>query len=110
MEDRPKQREADDLQDVWRVPRYWNSWDDYLESGPISQVIKVVEKFHDCFLVKKADIVSPLEEDTNETFFPHRRLSMDDKGWYLELDKPYVQELVRAEGLEHGDILLQPDF
>ena len=59
-------------------------------------------------LVKKAEIVSLKTEHKNEVHFLKRRISVDNFGWHVELNKRYVKSLLDAMAMNHCKSMATP--
>ena len=45
-----------------------------------------------------------------EGWFLHRRVSVDDQGWREEIGKKYIEDMVKAGGVEDGNVLSTPGY
>ena len=61
--------------------------DDFLVCGVTRSLEKLTEEFNRHFLVKKSEIASLKPEHQSETHFLKRRISVDEFGWHVELDR-----------------------
>ena len=67
--------------------------DDFLVCGLTSNLEVLADEFKNNFLVKKAEIVSLKSERQNEIHFLKRRISVDNIGWHVELERRCVKSL-----------------
>jgi len=84
--------------------------DDFLCTGPRKDLLALTELFKNDFLVKKAELISPHPDDLKEGHFLHRRISVGESGWHLELDRHYLEDLVKQTGISDGRTISQPGY
>ena len=61
-------------------------------------------------MVKKAVVISPHADDEKEGWFLHRRVSVDEQRWHEEIDRKYIEEMVKSFGVEDGSALSTPGY
>ena len=74
--------------------------DDFLVCGATQGLEKLAEEFKGHVLIKKTEIASLIPEHQSETHFLKRRISVDEFGWHVELDRRYVKSLFGDESLQ----------
>ena len=82
--------------------------DHILVCGLTSNLEVLADEIKNNFLVQKAEIVSLKPEHQNEVHFLKRRISVDNSGWHVELDKRYVKKFLDATAMNHCKSMATP--
>ena len=73
--------------------------DDFMMIADRDYALELIEKFKKEFKVKIATVISLNPEDSREGHFLHRKISVDESGWHVELSTEYSDKLVDTMGV-----------